>query len=667
MSNRGAMNFVGMVEYLQSQLCPMKARKLANLIEKMENYEEVFANFWDIEEAHRCLSVPEMPPGKSVTEAETLRADGNFLYKERDFEKALEFYNESIRTSPHPKIHIRNSAKACAAEGNAASQLEDSERDVNRYQSLTSGYVNRSALFLMLKEYDRCLADIELALEHGNSNVVKAKLEERKEKCIKAKAKQGNANTGKPISNNAKIPPKITEPNPSVPCYSNAVKVTYSSAKRRHVVATRDIRPGELIAVEKSYCFRTYLVGEINYCSTCLLSCRSLIPCPDCCLVVFCSVACRAKGFEAHEKECKILMKIHALGLQNDSEAILALKVLLQTSFVELKTKIPLLQKEFKELPPRKLGFNESNVYVSTDYRSVYHMASTRHRESSNQCFFSNCIVAFVITKMLVESKTFFVNRAGLAFTPSRADCIMIGGALLHHMCVYPNTFCMSDITVCSPSSNTRKDVVGEALFPALMMIRHACDAPTVHYNFGHVKIVKTVMPIKKGQEVTMSYGDKYQTTPLVYRKLQLGGFGIECSCKACEEDWPAYPRIPDELRLKCVKCRNPVSEKTPSPACHTCDISYYKKECKGEKKLLIRKYWSIHDQVRKAEDKFMLVNRKVDTDQALTKEDFEVVVHFVEIIYEHVHQPCVAFSTARDILLIFFYKDNSFCTNPTV
>lgn len=104
-----------------------------------------------------------MRHGKSAEKSIELRALGNkyFSLKNKDYFKALEYYNESICHAP-----------------------TDSEQ-------LSIGYANRSAIYFDWKKYDICLENIELARKTGYPDRLMDKLNKREAECQRLLQLQG--------------------------------------------------------------------------------------------------------------------------------------------------------------------------------------------------------------------------------------------------------------------------------------------------------------------------------------------------------------------------------------------------------------------------------------------------------------------------------------------
>lgn len=242
-----------------------------------------------------------------------LRGNGNKSFKNGQYYKALQEYTESILYA------------------------EDSSG------GLALAYANRSAALFKLEKYDDCIKDIDRALELPYPEGFKSKLYKRKGLCLSELGRPEADSTfqealswldkmtlsqdevdkskqeleklisvppaaPKPTSQSVQLPvPEILTPNPEVPSASDSIALNYSKERGRHFVATRKIKPGELLVLEKPYCSKLLLKYVYTHCEYCLQVAPAMIPCQYCVHAAFCSKACRDKAWdEYHEMECPI-------------------------------------------------------------------------------------------------------------------------------------------------------------------------------------------------------------------------------------------------------------------------------------------------------------------------------------------------------------------------
>ena len=258
---------------------------------------------------------------KNVKDSVEHRKKGNDMYKNNvhdadKHQRILELYTQSIALAP------------------------------NNSEELAFGYGNRSALLFHLKKYQECLKDCDQALNITSSSVLIIKLLCRKAECLKSLKDSSSAltlcedaldlishlemdavikneyitkldNLKRSLSNNfecnnSKISEECEElPNfirqKEAPCASEAVAIRYTEEWGRHIVATRRIEPGEIIAIEKPYYTFIYPNGMYLYCSHCAQLAWSSIPCKHCIYGIYCSEKCKNDAWKQYHKfECQI-------------------------------------------------------------------------------------------------------------------------------------------------------------------------------------------------------------------------------------------------------------------------------------------------------------------------------------------------------------------------
>ncbi|XP_064088529.1 uncharacterized protein LOC135202954 isoform X2 [Macrobrachium nipponense] len=266
--------------------------------------DEIFEWVWDNKQFD-CKALEES--GKSEETANMLRLLGNESYKAQNYAEALSFYNQSIVAAPHPVLS--NVKIEEADDGEFGFPRIDPARyggvAVGKCSALGKGFANRSAVMLDIGEYEKCLADIARALEYGYPEELRPKLEARRLKCQESQRKEKISydtrrsfvderlesstlkeclrqeklyQAGKPPA----LPPVLKDPNPCIPACSSAVKVSYWPNKGRGLVAARDIKPGEILGVERSFAVGVGQNMLLKCCSTCGVPCVNPLPCPGC-------------------------------------------------------------------------------------------------------------------------------------------------------------------------------------------------------------------------------------------------------------------------------------------------------------------------------------------------------------------------------------------------
>lgn len=192
---------------------------------------------------------------KSNEKAVACRADGNKLYSDRCFHKALLKYNESL----------------CFAEVGS--------------ENVGHAFANRSAVYLEMKLFERCRANIELAKQFNYPETSLETLNKRDEKCrVLMKSETKACEKLFVLSHPA---------NKKFPFVVDCLEVREDEKYGRYVVTNKSLRVGDIIAIEKP--FVSVLLSESNFadipksnifqrCTNCLAdNALDLIPCSFCC------------------------------------------------------------------------------------------------------------------------------------------------------------------------------------------------------------------------------------------------------------------------------------------------------------------------------------------------------------------------------------------------
>lgn len=206
---------------------------------------------------------------KNNVVSEKIRLKGNKRFQKRDYFEALTLYNEALRYA----------------------ELKSKE--------LALGYGNRSAAFLMVKQYNACLENIELARNYELPQAVLMKLSEREENCKKL-METAEEPTWNPFF-------KMTyEANPQFPYLAKCLELK-KHEDGMFLTTNRDLKAGDMIAITEPFVQLTYDTNSYR-CNYCLNDkFMNFIPCSGCTEVMFCNENCMKKALnEFHQFECGI-------------------------------------------------------------------------------------------------------------------------------------------------------------------------------------------------------------------------------------------------------------------------------------------------------------------------------------------------------------------------
>lgn len=270
------------------------------------------------------MSKAEIPRIKNAASSEECRKEGNELYVSKNHDEKV-----------HEKIWILYTRSIALAPNNS--------------EELAQGYGNRAALLFHLKKFLECAINCDRALLITKSDNLKLKLLYRKAQCLHyinessvkdtcAEAKEflNKSSLNKFIKNeyrvkfnnilsssddmgfdepirNSKLYKYYCEElsnfsrQEKVPCASQSIKIVYDKKWGRHVVATQDIPPGEIIAIEENFCTLTNVDGKYLACSYCNQFTWVSFPCENCIDDVYCSKNCQQSAWdEYHCFECPL-------------------------------------------------------------------------------------------------------------------------------------------------------------------------------------------------------------------------------------------------------------------------------------------------------------------------------------------------------------------------
>ncbi|CAL4067848.1 unnamed protein product [Meganyctiphanes norvegica] len=558
-----------------------------NCLKNNQNAQGVFKLIWNIEEVQKYFIGDMNISRKSAITAAEFRKEGNDHYQNNDFAKALERYNLSIIASPHPQT--------------------DSKDLSNEDSDLGMGYASRSGILFELKQYEKCVADINRALQYGYPKHLHFNLIERKIKCYFSLGKikdvqecityleeinlNGMINTSKHdwisklreqydtckitnldsptpqpknyssfesksqltdseliFSYTKPNPPQLSsERHPDILGFSNILKLDHSTQKGRFVVTERDIKPGEVLAVDSAYVSCVNMDDQScvsNFCCHCMERCVTPIPCLYCSMVAFCGEKCRELAWDKfHKAECGVLSSILTLGYPDSESFIEAYRTVVQIPFDTLKSILIKFKENDEETSRTLQGFNRNLKYDSSNYTTIYHLEGNLQARDALQLL-ELCGFACALTKLLIKNGKYFISEKGVSFEPSMEDIVLIGSTLLSHIlsihcnCIGINEtqINVENLTFCS----SKTKLVGTAVFPAISLFNHSCNPSAMVYSYGNIAVCYSVRFIPAGGEITLKYGKFFyeERDVEVRRSHLLQEYFFTCYCDACAQDW---------------------------------------------------------------------------------------------------------------------------------
>ncbi|XP_012270272.1 SET and MYND domain-containing protein 4 [Orussus abietinus] len=456
-------------------------------------------------------------------------------------------------------------------------------------EELALAYGNRSAVLFRLKKYKECLEDIERALSSNYPDDSRPKLLLRREMCFKVlgeldrekkfqethqlmekmSVKEGSKavleNMVRMIKldelrgkvNEKEYPlPEIASCNPEVPVASDGVQIKYDDIFGRHLVATRDIKPGEILVVEKPYALVLAPERRYTHCAKCLTIAWNGIPCDHCVYAMFCSEKCKEDAWkEFHDIECPVVGLL--LNLQMDTLGLLSMR--LAIIITRKMGSLEALRKELEIVDnwkdPRTRGYSDDGKFDNENYRAVYSLMTNADKRSMADIFGRALNTTYILFFLATRTEMFGKKlKASLPALLKSSKFTFVGGMILHHQQMIPiNTYMFSE------EREHECVITGAALTTVSSLFNHSCN-PNVDWNAMKQQLVFSALyPIKKDEQLFVSYGFMYVTMEKEARQKKLKEqFYFECRCQPCEENWPMYFELMSYTR--CITSRRKVA-----------------------------------------------------------------------------------------------------------
>jgi len=484
--------------------------------------------------------------------------------------------------APVYKKKDKNAARKKREEGNAAYAKKWYRQAMMMYsvaavksppgdECLAYSIANRSACLYYLGEIKLCIADINLALASGYPPQLHYKLYERLAKCYvllndkegamkaaltskkmleKMKSKfdpekyksalKGLMNLGNLVNNPkegmkdnievvedpvVQVPKVSWKPQKKMRELSSLLRVEYEPEVGRHVKADKEVNPGDTLLVEEPFAAVLHAEKQGSTCDFCFKRLKVVIPCTQCAGIGFCSKDCRDKALLSYHKyECKYLDLLHGLGCSTIAK--LALRII---------TTHPLSY--FKKLRT-DLNVDNKSIEFKQPYLAVFNLVGLDEKRWPEDIF-ARTMMAVALLKILKEAKYFPDKSEADTFTD---DEIFIGSLILRHLNILQFNahevyqLLRTDKTKIKPCKN---NLIGLAVYPKASFFNHSCHPNTSRYNIGTKLVVKSLVVVGKGEEVSDNYGPVYYFKNKEDRQKELKArYWFPCKCAACAEDW---------------------------------------------------------------------------------------------------------------------------------
>lgn len=266
-----------------------------------------------------------------------------------------------------------------------------------------------------------------------------------------------------------------------IQCASNSVEIKYSESQGRHIVATKNINIGEILAVETP--FSQILVSEyFNHCHNCLKLCYNLLPCEHCTRSFYCNENCRKNALKYHKYECNILKTL--LSLKLDKMKLLPLKISLS-----VKNLYPTIS-QITQLDPNE-------IYKSDEYKEIHNLIGNTDTRTVADLF-ERSTTAAVIFSLIKNNADFFSS--------DEDETIFKELLLLHFQTASCNFHEISELSK-NEGGYYETEEIGAGAFSFLSLFNHSCNPNVVRHCHGDAVVVRAIRSIEKGEQCYDNYG----------------------------------------------------------------------------------------------------------------------------------------------------------------
>ncbi|XP_029342267.1 SET and MYND domain-containing protein 4-like [Acyrthosiphon pisum] len=479
-----------------------------------------------------------------------LRQSGNALFKAELYEEAADMYTKSLKGSkPSTECYalaMANRSAAhfcmgkydhclrdarCAMATNYPSKLAYKLYERAGHAERKLGLVERAK-----ESYAVCLTRLDEAdMSAENKRKFRVAVEIAVTECEQVLTEQERA---------MKIPiieHLVGGRNDNIPALSAFVELKMSEDMRRGVYATRDINPGDVVAIDEPYiCGPSGNDTEVCHYNGCLKMDFALFRCPKCFMVYYCTKDCMDKDYkEGHNFACPIIYFIRSRipGISRMNE--LAMKWFLKDYLKMGLKKYCSIVDNFSESKIDHItrGFDEIGQYKSDNFLTAYSLDNRENKMPMEVLFFFNCIAVDMLHYLILSGFKIPEQYMG-----------SVGASLVHILTVL-DLNCRK-LNTNAPTVSFRSDTytIALTLYPTISLFNHSCDANIKRSGerIDRIRVMKAIQPIPKGTQLCCSYGIIFNGHDTESRQEVCNDrFNFKCYSQPCIKNLPTFHFIP--------------------------------------------------------------------------------------------------------------------------
>ncbi|CAD6201287.1 GSCOCG00000090001-RA-CDS [Cotesia congregata] len=422
----------------------------------------------------------------------------------------ITMYTEAIMNAPigSPEL-ARGFASRSAALCNAR-LFEDSLKDIDRAMAI--GYPDhlKGALYLrraknLLSLDPKMRPEVQEAIAEARRLMDKVDVDSEKkiDKALKKLRQKDSFSEPYKKWDSHKFLPPVPNDNPLIPRASGGIALNYNEEFGRHVIATRDIKAGETLILAKAYVSAVKVDKMAKFCWYCLQRTWASVPCNLCINVVFCSEECRDKAWnEYHDIECRFLTAIKTENV--DPTDILSIKMTIKAvkeagSLEKLKEQVDML---------------DSMTDVARSVELLYYLMKS--------------------TKMFGKKIVNLQKPRNNQWVNFMLKLIFRHKEISHHA-----------VELRVRKAEDHAPIRSYILIPLYGFLNHSCDPNFHKMTSGDMNALISTRYIKKGEQIFMNYGSRFQMMDKWSRAAYLERHNFKCHCIPCVNNWGPNSKLP--------------------------------------------------------------------------------------------------------------------------
>ncbi|KYN26843.1 SET and MYND domain-containing protein 4, partial [Trachymyrmex cornetzi] len=475
----------------------------------------------------------------------------------------------------------------------------------------------RARRFYSMRVYASCLRDCECMLAlpasfyDDSAENVKYFVQRRKEclqlerECFRkleasSSRKRGTrrktSSSSSHSSSSGTSPTVDGKPHSCLASCPDSVEMQIDETRGRHLVATRDIKPGTVLIVDRPFSFSTDASALDRNCLHCHATLKLedsvRIPCRNCqttchvysarCnypylrlleFVAFCTEVCRKEAWESyHQYECSVFNHFFKNSLNNERQQSSYLLLAYRTTVIQalsLRNRTEttcVLNPDFlryhandnakdkdNDISKECADLGSKRTYSPLDYRTVFQL-KTHCADMEPHVNLIRTVEAIFLAKCLIS----VLNKLDVICTTE--TFVLLAVAMLHHLqAINCNAYEIIENVHDEATRVWEPRNIGAAIYSTVSLVNHSCYPNVVRHSYPNgIVVVRALRFIGKGCEIFDCYGPHFLSESKLNRcEFLWKKYRFLCGCDACKRNWK-FP-LPEIMNYKCTACSKPI------------------------------------------------------------------------------------------------------------